>query len=128
MAWHQTGRASVSERAPSAFGTCQRCGFLYNRRDLTWQYQWQGLQLQNIRVLVCRQTCYDTPQPQLKTIIIPPDPIPIQFPSPEFYDAEVPNFLMTESRSGLLTEDGQAILWEITDTPNPDPNNPALYP
>jgi len=37
---------------------------------------YRGRKLQNIRILVC-ESCNDTPQPQLKPRIIPPDPLPI---------------------------------------------------
>jgi len=94
---------------------------------LQWQYQFSGVQLQNLRILVCRP-CLDIPQIQLKTIVIPPDPLPVLNPRPENYDNEVPSFLMTEDRSAILAEDGSAIIWEITDTPTPDPQNPASYP
>lgn len=79
------GRASIDPRSPRALGVCQRCGFLYNHDQLRWQYQWGGLRLINLRILVCK-TCYDEPQIQLRTIILPPDPVPIEFPVPEEYN------------------------------------------
>lgn len=126
--WHPTGRALVNQRNPSAHAVCDRCGFRYNRSDLVWQYQWEGVKLQNLRLLVCARTCNDIPQAALKTIIIPPDPLPVYNPRPENYAETVPSYLETETGSTLLTEDGSAILWESQDTPIPDPNNPALYP
>jgi hypothetical protein len=78
------GRASVDPRSPRALGVCQRCGSLYNHDQLRWQYQWGGLRLINLRILVC-QPCYDEPQIQLRTIILPADPQPIEFPVPEEY-------------------------------------------
>lgn len=125
--WHPTGRARVSARSPSTHAICDRCGFRYLHSQLSWQLQWAGVKLQNLRILVCCE-CLDTPQPQLKSIIIPADPVPVLNPRPEQYDVTVPNYLEAENQSALLTEAGQAILWEITDTPLPDPNNPALYP
>lgn len=124
---HPTGRARVSMRSPEAQGVCDRCYQNYSLRDLTWQFQWSGVKLQNLRLLVCK-TCLDIPQPQLRTIVIPPDPLPVLNPRPESYDTTVPSFLETETGSALLTEDGSALLWESQDTPLPDPNNPALYP
>jgi hypothetical protein len=44
--------------------------------DLQWQYEWRGAALQNTRILVCNR-CLDTPQQQLRSIIIPRDPEPI---------------------------------------------------
>jgi hypothetical protein len=82
MSFRPHGRASVDPSNPSSFGVCDRCGFWYNLRDLRWQYQWAGLTLINLRLLVC-DPCYDTPAPFLKTIIIPPDPAPIFNTRPE---------------------------------------------
>lgn len=80
----QHGRASVSAIYPRAWAVCDRCGFLYNHVDLAWQYQWRGTKLQNIRELVCPE-CLDNPQEQLRTIILPIDPVPIMNARPENY-------------------------------------------
>lgn len=129
--WHPTGRARVNSRSPEAQGCCDRCYFNFSLNDLTWQYQWSGVKLQNLRLLVCSE-CLDVPQPQLKTIIIPPDPIPVLNPRPEQYQETVPSFVATESSAfagnDLTTESGDNLIWEIEDTPLPDPNNPVLYP
>lgn len=106
--WHPTGRGRVSSRSPSALGICDFCGFTYNRADLVWQYQWSGVKLQNLRFLVCQRTCKDIPQIQLKTIVIPPDPLPVWNPRPEQYNATIPNYIATESSNfsgqDLITE------------------------
>lgn len=129
--WHPTGRARVSSRSPVSLAICDRCGFTYNHPDLTWQFQWAGTKLQNLRLLVCK-TCLDRPQIQLKTIILPADPLPTLNARPEQYSVTVPSFIATESEtftgSDLTTESGDNLTWEIGDTPNPDPNNPVLYP
>lgn len=70
-------RASVDASHPDAFAICDRCGFLYNHRDLRWQMQWRGTQLVNIRLLVC-SPCYDQPNESLRTIMLPPDPPPVK--------------------------------------------------
>ncbi len=86
----QHGNANVNARWPRAFAVCDRCGFLYNHDDLQWQHQWVATKLQNIRLLVC-QTCLDKPQEQLRTIVLPPDPMPIENARPENYvDADNP--------------------------------------
>ena len=130
--WHQTGRASVSLRSPETHAICDRCGFRYLHSQLRWQVQWSGAKLQNLRMLVCTQTCFDCPQPALKTIIIPPDPVPVLNPRPEQYAVTVPSFVATETPSfegsDITTEGGDNLIWELGDTPLPDPNNPALYP
>lgn len=79
------GNAQVSARAPRALGICQRCGFMYNLDNLQWQYDWQqGPRLKNIGIRVC-ETCLDTPQENGRTIVLPPDPVPVAFPLPEDY-------------------------------------------
>lgn len=125
--WHPTGRGQVSARSPRPLAVCDRCNFTWNHDRLTWQYQWSGVKLQNLRLLVC-PTCLDTPQPQLKTIVIPPDPLPVLNARPEQYAVTVPNFIATESGQAITTENGDNLIWEIEDTPLPDPNNPVLYP
>jgi hypothetical protein len=77
--------AFVDAANPEAFAQCDRCGFWRNRSDLVWQYEWGGMQLYNQQALVCFDRCYDLPNEQLRTIIIPPDPPPI-------VNARVPNF------------------------------------
>ena len=70
------GRARVSASSPTAAGVCDRCGFVYQFSDLKWQMDWRGATLQNLRILVCRP-CLDTPQEQLRAIVVPADPTPI---------------------------------------------------
>lgn len=75
------GRFSVDPSAPLARGVCDRCNFWFQLRDLQWQWQWAGSRLQNLRILVCK-SCLDRPQIQLKSIIIPADPLPVMNPRP----------------------------------------------
>ena len=82
------GRARVNSQSPEGFGVCDRCGAWYNLIDLSWQFQWAGTHLQNLRILVC-QPCIDIPQEQLRTIILPPDPPPL-------LNARVPDFEFEE--------------------------------
>ena len=76
------GHARVSASNPEAAAICDRCGRLFSRSDLMWQYQWAGAQLINLRILV-DQSCLDIPQEQLRSIVIPPDPIPVRDPRPQ---------------------------------------------
>jgi hypothetical protein len=69
--------ARVSPTNPEAWGQCDRCGFTRNVSDLVFQVEWAGQQLFNQQILVCKDRCYDTPQEQLRTIILPPDPPPV---------------------------------------------------
>lgn len=83
-----SGRARTSSSNPQAHAICDRCGFRYNRVDLNWQYDWRGAALQNVRILVCN-TCMDTPQEQLRAIVVPADPVPIDQPrTQDFAQAE----------------------------------------
>ena len=80
----------VNPQDPSAFGQCDRCGRWFNHEKLVWQLAWSGTQIYNIQVLVCTEGgCYDTPNEQLRTIILPPDPPPV-------LNARVPNFAYEE--------------------------------
>lgn len=81
------GRAEVSATHPQAHAICDRCGFRYLRRQLRWTMQWVGPQIRSTGFLVC-ESCWDRPQEQLRTIIIPPDPIPVSDPRPENYVAD----------------------------------------
>ena len=76
------GMASVDPRNPQAWGICDRDGFRWNRRDLRWQFQWQGASIQNQRILVCPR-CYDELQEQLRSYSPPADPIPVRDPRPD---------------------------------------------
>lgn len=125
--WHPTGRASVSPSSPRAFGVCDRCGFTYQLNSLSWQFNWAGSKLQNLRIAVCDR-CYDKPQEQLRSLILPPDPEPKFNARPEQYSSEVSNFISTESGQHITSQSGDTLITEIEDTPSPDPQNPVLYP
>lgn len=60
-----------------------------NRSDVVWQLAWAGQHIYNTQVLVCKDTCYDIPNEQLRTIVLPPDPPPI-------LNARPPNFTYEE--------------------------------
>ena len=131
MPWHQNGRARISARRPEAKAICDACGFMYSLADLRPRVQWAGVKLQTYNMLVCSR-CWDTPQEQLRTIIIPADPLPVFNPRPERYTTIVPSFVATESSifagDDLTTEDGVNLIMEIQDTPTPTPQLPVIYP
>ncbi len=77
--------APTNPNAPEPVGICMRCAFRYPLSQLEWQYQWTGPRLANLWLLVCRRTCNDLPNEQLRTIIISADPVPPKHPSPDFY-------------------------------------------
>jgi len=84
MSYRPHGRAKVSSRNPRAWGVCDFCGAIYNRDELQWQYEWAGPRIVNQNMLVC-ESCYDTPQEQLRSIVLPTDPVPIDDPRIERY-------------------------------------------
>ena len=70
------GHAELDINNIRAFGLCDRCQMLYNHDVLTWQYQYVGPTLQNTHKLVC-PSCYDIPNPSLRTVVLSPDPVPV---------------------------------------------------
>jgi hypothetical protein len=88
----QSGRARTSARNPRAFAVCDRCGIWYNRVDLHPQFDWRGAQLQNLYIYVCTK-CTDVPQEQLRAIILPADPVPIDQPRVEDFAAAETDYL-----------------------------------
>ena len=55
---------------------------------------WAGASLINKRILVCNP-CYDTPQNQLRAIILPTDPMPIMNPRTESYLNDETDYTVT---------------------------------
>src|SRR6266436_1501527 len=111
-----TSRFHVNSEAPRARGVCDFCGQQWQHSALVWQFEWVGPRLQNQRKLVC-PPCNDKPQPQLRTIVLPPDPIPIMNARVENYVSDdnplsplgvSPNFALPQygSRIGNLTGAG----------------------
>ena len=87
----------VNAQNPEAFSQCDRCGRWFNRTNLVWQTAWAGTHLYNIQVLVCTAgDCFDTPNEQLRTIILPPDPPPV-------LNARVPDFAY-EEQTPIITQ------------------------
>lgn len=93
------GQAVINPAAPEAVGVCDRCGKLYNLRVLRWQMQWRGTSVQNIHLRVCN-TCYDIPNEQLRTLILPPDPMPVMDARTEPYTIDEKNFLTLSKITG----------------------------
>ena len=97
-----------------------------NHENLRFQYEWSGTSLINKRVLVYEDE-YDTPNRQLGTIILPPDPPAIMNARPEQYaideyanvifEATVPGniaggFTGAESGDPIYSENGIPIALE----------------
>lgn len=101
------GRARVSASSPQAAAVCDRCGFVYQHSSLRWQFDWAGASLINKRLLVCNP-CYDTPQQQLRAIVVPADPMPIINP-------RVQNFVTAETSTRYTS--GQNTVDPVTGIP-----------
>ena len=106
------GRARISSRNPQAAGICDRCGFAYTHSTLRWQFDYAGSGLINKRLLVCN-SCYDVPQAQLRAIVIPADPMPIQNPRVQDYVA---------AEISQRTTSGQNTVDPVTGIPIPGTN------
>lgn len=77
-------RARTDPSSPRAWATSDRSGFVGNHANMQWQMEYAGDGLINKRILVYGDE-YDTPNPQLRTIFLPPDPTPVINARPEQY-------------------------------------------
>lgn len=103
-------------------GRCDRCSFIYHLDELQWQYDYRGMQLQNLNILVC-PTCLDVPNPQQKPIILPPDPVSVINARPFNYREATVNFLSTVGGTHLITTASTNLITE----PNGDDMLDDLY-
>jgi len=92
------GRARTSPKNPQAAAVCDRCGGVYNHVNLSWQFDWAGAALINKRILVCNH-CMDTPQQQLRSIVLPADPPVIMNARPEYYIQAETDYRMTQGNT-----------------------------
>ena len=70
---------------------------MYNHDQLQWQFDYAGAGLINKRILICNP-CNDTPQNQLRAIVLPADPVPIQNPRvQDYYTAETTTIAVSQS-------------------------------
>ena len=141
MAWRFTGRARVDARDPHAFGVCDRCGFWFSLSSLSYQYDYRGPQLVNLRLRVCPR-CTDTPFIFFKPIVYPPDPVPVADPRLQNFTAanqgtyplpplpwpvvpigpSVPGVALTSDRGVVLVgDDGQILTSDQSPLPPSDP-------
>lgn len=121
----RSGRARTNPTSPRAFGVCDRCAIWYNRDQLTWQYDWAGAGLINKRILVCH-TCYDTPQEQLRAIVLPADPVPIVNPRVEPYAwdeidrRQISGFNTVNPTTGIPVQQGDVRVTSLNNTATDD--------
>ena len=94
MSRPQSKYVKVDPTNPEAAGQCDRCSQWWQVRELIWQDYWAGQKLYNSQLLVCPH-CYDTPNEQFRTIILPSDPPPI-------LNARVPNFPYEEQTVRII--------------------------
>lgn len=120
MSYNQMPKPNLANIRP--LGTCQRCAFIYHLDELQWQYDYRGMQLQSLNILVC-PTCLDAPQPQQKPIILPPDPVSVLNARPFDYVNANTNYLSTALGSHLVTASGTNLITE----PNGDAMLDELY-
>jgi hypothetical protein len=117
----QSGRARTNPSNPQAHAICDRCAFRFNHVDLRWQFDWAGASLVNKRILVCK-SCYDEPNPQMRAIVVPADPVPIQNPrvEPYMWDAvdrrQLSGFNTTDPTTGIPVQRGDIRVTEDDDT------------
>jgi hypothetical protein len=101
----KAGRARTDASNPQAHAICDRCGFRYNHVNLRWQFDWRGASLMNIRLLVC-DTCYDAPQEQLRAIVVPADPVPIDQPRLQDFVTAESNTRVTSGQNTVNQQTG----------------------
>jgi hypothetical protein len=103
---------------------------LYNHDRLKWQFDYAGAGLINKRILVCNP-CLDTPQNQLRSIILPADPVPIENPRVQDYAAaETDNIAINAptvtdfwtgipvpSTTDVITQDGINVTTQVLGRP-----------
>lgn len=102
-------RADVNPDYPRAWGTDDHSGFINNLHKLSWEYQWAENALINLRFLSA-EPYLDTPQEQLRAIIIPADPPPLFNARPEPYLIDETNWLVTQDADILETDDGDLMV------------------
>ena len=142
----RAGRARTSAKNPQAHAICDRCGERLNHVSLSWQFDWAGAGLINKRLLVCDH-CNDTPQQQLRSIVLPADPPVIMNARPEYFaeastDRRVTSGQNTvNAKTGIpvpggdvrITQDDQTRVTQLTgfangslnQEPGTDPNAPG---
>lgn len=87
----------------------------YSITDLKWQLFYAGPNLQNKRLLVCRQ-CLDVPNAQFMPRILPADPLPTLNARPEPFDYDNNSWISTQDDQVVTSQDGELF---VTDTDVP---------
>lgn len=121
MSFPQSSHAWADMRRPQPWGCCDRCGFRYMHSALRFQFDWRGNAIQNLRILVDHR-CEDEPQPQLRPILIGPDPYPVRDPRPGFASQQeanppVPPIPSPPGPTGLFNDGGVLQVTDISRWP-----------
>lgn len=108
-----SGHARTSITNPDSFAVCDICAQWWNHSKLSWQYQWAGNTTVNLRLLAC-PTCVDVPNEQLRSLVLPPDPIPTKDPRLEPFqqDANAGNLSGFGYQNGLSGQNGPVTNWD----------------
>jgi hypothetical protein len=99
------GHARVDPQRPSAFGICDECGFLYQRNELRWQTEFYGREVRKTGFLRCPR-CFDSPNPTLRPVVLPADPVPILQPraEPTFYSLVTADMIKYTADDTFVTD------------------------
>ena len=123
MSLRPHGKARVNPSNLDAFARCDRCYDLVNHSDLQPQMRYAGANLVNMGLLVCG-SCLDIPNQQERTIVLPPDPVPIMNARPEPFAPtgvsreETQEFYSESLNAVMVTEQGAIIVPEGTNYGN----------
>lgn len=85
--WPENDGVPLNDRHPRAISICDYCGRAWHRDELILQREYAGMGLISLGFLVGR-CCLDKPQAQLKSLVLPPDPVPVVNPRPENYQLD----------------------------------------
>lgn len=106
-----------------AFAVCDRCGQMFNQSRMRFQDQWSGFELISTGLLVCLEACYDIPNPQARSIIIPPDPRPVPNARPQQFFRNSYDTRTTQEDDTRIDQDGDTrVTAEFIPEEGYDPN------
>ncbi len=108
-------RADVDNERERVWTTDDRDGFINNKNKMKWQFEWAGSQLINKKLLVS-QSNLDEPQQQLRTLVLPADPVPKQFARPENYVVDETDWLTTQNGDVIEAQDESLIVTQPSAT------------
>jgi hypothetical protein len=77
MSWYSPKYGSLNPNAPKPWGVCARCGFWVDLDAMQFQTIYGGAHLIRTNILVCPE-CFDEPNEQTRSYVIPPDPLPVR--------------------------------------------------